>query len=204
MGSFSDDIARWADRVRERADDVCRIVALSLTTKVVMRSPVGNPELWAANAEAVRQREEHNVVVDRIVEYLKSDPRNLTAKGNLKRSVRSAQSKRLSKAELAKMYPLKTGKGYVGGRFRGNWQLTISARATAQLDRIDPSGNEAISAASAALAGFKAGPPIYIVNNLPYGQRLEYGWSTQAPNGMVRITVAEFADIVQDAVRATE
>lgn len=32
-------------------------------------------------------------------------------------------------------------------------------------------------------------PTINIRNNTVYGPRLEYGWSKQAPNGMVRVTV---------------
>ncbi|NBT33816.1 MAG: hypothetical protein EBT13_18445 [Rhodobacteraceae bacterium] len=34
-------------------------------------------------------------------------------------------------------------------------------------------------------------PIIYIQNNLPYANRLENGWSGQAPQGMVALTVAE-------------
>ena len=34
-------------------------------------------------------------------------------------------------------------------------------------------------------------PPIYIQNNLPYANRLENGWSNQAPAGMVALTIAE-------------
>lgn len=203
MGTFAVNIANWVERVKGRADDVCRIVALQLMTKIVLRSPVGNPELWAANAQAALQRSQHNAVVGQVNAYLKSDPANLTAKGNLKRSARSPSNKRLSRAELARAYPFRSGKGYVGGRFRGNWQLSISAPATAALDRIDANGSDTIAAASAAIASFAAGPPIYLTNNLPYAVRLEHGWSKQAPAGMVRVTAAEFSAIVKDAVRAT-
>lgn len=34
----------------------------------------------------------------------------------------------------------------------------------------------------------------------PYIRRLEYGWSKQAPQGMVRISVAEWPDIVRKSV----
>lgn len=203
MGTFATNITRWTERVKARADEVCRITALQLMTKIVLRSPVGNPELWAANAQAALQRSQHNVVADQVNAYLKSDPSNLTAKGNLKRSARSATNKRLSRAELVRAYPFRSGKGYVGGRFRGNWQLTVSAPATAALDRIDANGSETIADGAAAIAAFVAGPPIYLTNNLSYAVRLEHGWSKQAPAGMVRITAAEFGAIVEDAVRAT-
>jgi hypothetical protein len=34
----------------------------------------------------------------------------------------------------------------------------------------------------------------YIQNNLPYAERLENGWSKQAPHGMVKITLYELAE----------
>jgi hypothetical protein len=203
VGQFAVNISKWVEKTKDKADEVCRAVALELSTRIIMKSPVGNPELWAANAEAALSREQHNQVVDQLLGYLKSNPANLTANGNLKRGVRSSQTRRANKAQLAKLYPLKQGKGYVGGRFRGNWQVSIAAPAAGTLDRIDPGGGEAIAAASSALAGFTAGPTIYIMNNLPYAVRLEEGWSRhQAPNGMVQITIAEFPSIVRNAANA--
>lgn len=205
QGQFAISIAKWVEETKEKADAVCRAIALELTTRIVLKSPVGNPELWAANAEAALQRSQHNAVVDQINANLASDPANLTAKGNLRRKVRSASNKRLSKSQLAKQYPFKSGRGYVGGRFRANWFVTIGSPATGTTEHVDPSGSIAISNASAALAGFKAGPSIYIVQNLPYGPRLEYeGWSKQAPAGMVRITLAEIDGIVQQSVQSVQ
>lgn len=200
MDDFELQIREWVERAKIRMDTACRMIAIELHTRIVMKSPVGNPELWAANAEVVRQRAEHNVVVDQITAYLKSDPRNLTARGNLKRKVRSKFNKRLSRSELAKMYELKAGKGYVGGRLRGSWQASIGAPSTSEPSRIDPSGGDTIAAAAAALASFQAGPSIYLTSNVPYASRIEYGWSKQAPNGMVRVSVAEVSDIVRDVV----
>lgn len=36
-----------------------------------------------------------------------------------------------------------------------------------------------------------------IVNMVPYVQYLEFGWSQQAPNGMVRVTLAEVPQLIQ-------
>lgn len=224
-GQFSISIAKWVEEQKDRMDEVSRRVGLALATKIVLRSPVGNPELWAANASAALQRSQHNAIVDKINANLASNPANLTASGrakvsllqagqisaelgtikasDIKRSVRSSSNKRLSKSQLGKLYPFAAGKGYVGGRFRGNWQVTIGAAPAAALDRIDPNGSDTIAAAAAALASFKVGPPIYIQNNLPYAIPLEYGHSTQAPQGMVRITVTEFEQIVAQAVTET-
>lgn len=177
----------------------CRMIALELHKRIVLKSPVGNPELWAANADAQYRRETYNIFADAINTAINSDPSNFTNSGNLRRGIKRARRK--SVKTLAKEFPFAAGKGYVGGRFRGNWQLSISVPATAQLDRIDPSGAQAIASAAAALSGFKAGPSIYFMNNLPYGPRLEFeGWSKQAPSGMVRVTVAEFDQIVNQVV----
>jgi hypothetical protein len=40
-----------------------------------------------------------------------------------------------------------------------------------------------------------------IRNELSYARRLEYGWSSQAPGGFVRITLLEAPAIMADAVR---
>ena len=78
------------------------------------------------------------------------------------------------------------------GRARGNWQATIGAPAGGITDQLDPTAALALAKGQAALAGFRPGPSIFIVNNLPYIVRLEYGSSGQAPGGMVRITAREW------------
>jgi len=201
MGQFALDIAAFVAKVRDRADLVVRKIAIDMTTRIVERSPVGNPELWAANAQAALQRSQHNAVVDQINANLMSNPLNVTAKGNLKRRVRSQFNRKLSESQLSKQYPFAQGKGYVGGRFKGNWRVSFGAANDTPLDRIDAGGAETIAAAQAALSGFQAGMTIFMTNPLPYGPRLEYeAWSKQAPAGMVRITVAEFQQMVSQAV----
>jgi len=39
---------------------------------------------------------------------------------------------------------------------------------------------------------------IYLTNNLPYAQRLEEGYSQQAPAGMVALTIQEFQAIANE------
>lgn len=77
------------------------------------------------------------------------------------------------------------------GRFRGNWQIDIHTAALNALERLDKSGQATISEETLKLVEWKAGHLISIRNNVPYSVRLEYGYSQQAPTGMVRITVAE-------------
>lgn len=199
---FALAVREWVERTKANADQACRAIALEIATRIILKSPVGNPELWKANAEAALQRSQHNVIVDQINAYLASDPANRTEKGNLRRRARSRANRRLSKSELAKAYPFRQGKGYVGGRLRGSWGVTIGTPSSADPNRIDPSGAQAIAAASAALAAFKAGPAIYITTNVPYAHRIEFeSWSTQAPAGMVRVTLAEIDAIMAKAVR---
>lgn len=83
------------------------------------------------------------------------------------------------------------------GRFRGNWMVAIGSIPSGTLDLNDKSGTATVSKATAATAGVKGGDVIYLVNNLPYGPRLEDGYSEQAPAGMVDLTVQEFQQVVR-------
>jgi hypothetical protein len=71
------------------------------------------------------------------------------------------------------------------GRFRGNWQVDIGSDPTGELDRLDKDGDPTLDD---NIARMKTGPamkPIYVVNNLPYADRLNSGHSKQAPAGFV-------------------
>lgn len=86
------------------------------------------------------------------------------------------------------------------GRFRGNWQTTIDTPPSGALDTTDKSGSTALTAGISALTNFECGPPIYLANNLPYARRLEHGYSQQAPEGMVKLTVNEFKKYIAEAI----
>jgi hypothetical protein len=88
------------------------------------------------------------------------------------------------------------------GRFRGNWQMGIDEQPVGELDALDKTGSTTVSEAENIAARAKIGDDMYIVNNLPYADRLENGWSQQAPAGIVALTVAEWPGIVADAVEA--
>jgi hypothetical protein len=87
--------------------------------------------------------------------------------------------------------------GYVGGRFRANWQYSFGAVTNGDLPDIDPSGAVSVARLTAGVNTSPAAGMHYIHNNLPYAKRLEDGWSTQAPSGMVGLTAIEFQQIVQ-------
>lgn len=82
------------------------------------------------------------------------------------------------------------------GRFRGNWMVAIGAIPAGTLEIEDKSGQVTISKVDAATMALHAGDVIYLANNLPYASRLEDGYSTQAPGGMVRLTAQRFQTIV--------
>ncbi len=81
------------------------------------------------------------------------------------------------------------------GRARGNWQTTLNAPATAEVERLDPSGASAISDGTGTINGAPQFPLICIANNLPYIGALNYGkppgrqHSKQAPLQFVELAV---------------
>lgn len=205
--SFSLDLKAFADKAKGNVEQVVKKVSIDLLSTVVDRSPVGNPELWAANIQhrqaniAAADAYDYNVAIRNTVINLNDS--NFTKSGKLKRGVKYA--KKLTKTERAQNFNingLMTGKDYVGGRFRGNWQVSFEVGETGVLDLVDPRGTRAKASGTQVIGQFQIGVgSIWMMNNLPYGPRLEYeGWSSQAPAGMVRISTTEFQTFVNKAV----
>lgn len=87
------------------------------------------------------------------------------------------------------------------GRLRGNWQANINRPAQGTTSINDKTGSQAISSAATESMQAKLGDSIYLVNNLPYAKVIEDGSSKQAPQGMVKVTVAEFTREVEKQAR---
>ncbi|WP_223644364.1 HK97 gp10 family phage protein [Corallococcus sp. EGB] len=87
------------------------------------------------------------------------------------------------------------------GRFRGNWQLGIAERPSGTVEAEDKDGSGTVSREGPKLERVKLGDTLYVTNNLPYGRRLEFGWSDQAPKGMVRVTLANVNEILEEAAK---
>lgn len=67
-------------------------------------------------------------------------------------------------------------KGYVGGRFRANWNTSVGIPDESTTQTLDPSGSLAINGVLQNMGG--AGKVTFMANALPYGERLEFeGWS---------------------------
>ncbi len=206
QGGFAETIRAFAEQAQDALDSTFQNIVLEIGISVITMSPVGNPEIWAANvahlAKANRAADDYDfkVAVRNTLINLNQD--NFTKAGNLRKGVKYA--KPLTKTEREQNFyvnGLVAGQGYVGGRFRGNWQFSIDLPSAGELDRIDPSGNEAIAALREQVQALTIGQTAYIVNNLPYAIPLEYGHSTQAPRGMVRVTLDRFQGIVDEAIR---
>ena len=143
MANF--DFSRLRDLERivgDRMDKVVRGTLLDLSRRVVQRTPVGNPSLWASAPPA----------------------------------------------------------GYTGGQAKGNWQASIGSPNTGTTATIDKSG----SATLASINGKTQSAPgnvWYLANNLPYIGRLEFdAWSTQASEGMVRVSLAELQRSINEQI----
>lgn len=94
------------------------------------------------------------------------------------------------------------------GFARGNWQSNIGSPIKSEITRFDreagfaPTSGDGISVREAIETASKdIDKDFYITNNAEYIRNLEFGGSNQAPRGMVRITVADFQNIVADAVK---
>jgi hypothetical protein len=93
--------------------------------------------------------------------------------------------------------------GYVGGRFRANWQHGFSTPPEGTIDAVDPTGGATQARVMASVKSSPAAGVHYLVNNVPYAQRLEDGWSRQAPSGVVALTVIDFEGIVREQAAKT-
>ena len=84
------------------------------------------------------------------------------------------------------------------GRFRANWQVTIGSLPSGTLELDDKTGNVTIDKADAVISGVQGGDIVVLTNNLPYSKRLEEGYSQQAPQGFVALSVQEFQAIANE------
>lgn len=84
------------------------------------------------------------------------------------------------------------------GRFRMNWMVSGGTPAFGVTDATDKSGNAAIGNATSFVLKAADWHEFTLTNNLPYAQRLEYGWSQQAPQGMVRTNISRFQQLINE------
>lgn len=205
-GDFAAQITAFAAQATEAIDSSCREIIIEIGSSVIRMSPVGNPDVWAANMAFrdanTRAADDHDFKVSLRNTAINLTESNFTKSGKLKRGVKYA--KPLTKTERVQNFNvngLVAGQDYVGGRFRGNWMFGIGAPDGTTTEEVDPTGSKSTARIVNGVLEFHAGDVAYITNSLPYAIPLEFGHSTQAPGGMVRITVARFQQIVEAAIR---
>ncbi|MDD1947736.1 hypothetical protein [Pseudomonas carnis] len=206
QGSFSLQLAEFAEQTMGAVDATLREVVIKIGNSLILMSPVGNQELWAANvahrASNARAADDYDFKVAIRNTVINLTESNFTKAGKLKRGVKYA--KPLTKAEREQNFNvngLVAGKDYVGGRFRGNWMFGVGAPDDTTTEGVDPNGSVSSARIRDGVIEFSAGETCYITNSLPYAIPLEFGHSTQAPGGMVRVTVARFQQIVLESIR---
>ncbi|UXZ43602.1 hypothetical protein [Pseudomonas soli] len=207
-GSFSAQLQQFAEAAAEAVELTFREMVIAIGRNLIVMSPVGNPDLWKVNIEsqgkAGAEVASYNAKAASINAVIAADSSNFTKSGNLKRGIK--YRKPLTKREQLENYGYgagvrRVGQGYVGGRFRSNWQLTAGNPASGEIDEVESAG-ATITKLVAVAGDLTLGEVAYIVNNLPYAIPLEYGHSTQAPAGMVRVTIADFQNIVNRIIEA--
>jgi hypothetical protein len=77
------------------------------------------------------------------------------------------------------------------GRARSNWNVSLGTPDLTEQDPTSPA--DVLAVGESTIAEAPAIGIIYISNGLPYIERLEAGYSKQAPAGMVRLTLDQIA-----------
>ncbi|CUL02160.1 tail completion or Neck1 protein [Escherichia phage slur05] len=186
--SFAATIATWVDKTKENNDKAVRAYGMQILGRLIDISPVGDPRRWKINKAYALAREHANKV---------NAAQRRKNGGKLKRGQKKHASVLISfKTKNGNVTFRQRGwaaKNYTGGRFRGNWQVTFDRPAVGAIDRVDKAGTATLAAGREVLAHYDSGEygSIWFTNNVPYAQRLEYGWSKQAPAGIVRVVAAE-------------
>lgn len=215
MGAFIGEVRAGLDQMRKEMEDGVRLFYLELFTMIVMKSPVGNPRNWKINQH---QRAAHEEAAEINAIRRKSSMYSYT---NKKGQRRMRPGMKLTAATVrpaivsGKYGPTRKGtrllrrggdmyrapKGYMGGRFRANWQFTLDAPAQNALEAIDPTGQIAIDTLMSVVSGMDltTSKVAYFVNNLEYATAIEFGvpgksplypvWSKQAPHGVVQTSL---------------
>lgn len=76
----------------------------------------------------------------------------------------------------------------LSGRLRNNWMVSVNQGSN---ETTESTENESIGRVNAVK--FKLGDTLYLTNNLPYAERIEYGYSKKAPNGMTRRNIIKWS-----------
>ena len=86
------------------------------------------------------------------------------------------------------------------GEARGGWNPAINTIDFTADGALDKTGAGVIAEAQRVVATMQAGDEYSCANSVGHISVLEYGWSKQAPAGMLRVTIAEAPSIWREIV----
>ena len=114
------------------------------------------------------------------------------AKGNPETIVRSTAIKLFS--AIIESSPVDEG------TFRANWFVS-GIKPSGKTTSSTSAAGAVISRTNSDVEALTDWTAITFTNNLPYAKRLEYGYSGQAPNGMVRVNAIRFNTLIDEEAR---
>lgn len=83
------------------------------------------------------------------------------------------------------------------GHLANNWQPTKDAPASGIVNGDNPAQMAEVEKTVAA----SVGGVYYLTNNLPYARRVEFeGWSLKAPQGMLRVSIENYSNYLDNAI----
>jgi hypothetical protein len=93
-------------------------------------------------------------------------------------------------------------RGYRPGTLKSNWQTSIGSPRTSFIqEQQDPTGSSTKGYMKGTLAAWNFKQDLYFANSAPYVQQIEYGYSSQAPQGMYRLNVQKFNGLISKYAR---
>ena len=99
--------------------------------------------------------------------------------------------------------PVGTPEAETGGTLQASWNASINASFIDNIEMDQPDASIPANQVDSVADMLETGDVFFMVNGQPYFHRIEYeGWShIKAPNGMMRISMAEFPQIVYKYAR---
>lgn len=90
------------------------------------------------------------------------------------------------------------------GLARGSWWPSKNTPVMGGTQREDKTGVDVVRDIEAVCMSANVGEVLWLMNNVHYIIELEYGWSKQSPEGMVRINVARIRQYVKDTIASAK
>jgi hypothetical protein len=87
-------------------------------------------------------------------------------------------------------------KNYVPGTLKKSWGISFTNDQRAPTGQFASTEQVLSSGGLSFKVGNNKSQVAVIYNSQPYAQRVETGWSTQAPEGMMRVTISEYTSLL--------